>query len=423
MTAVDRRVAALHVPVLSLVCLGFGPLVYVSARAATLGMLVVALALLFARPGGASAALGAGCRRLLPFVPFLLWMLVSSLWALDAAAAASLALRLAVLFFAGAVAIGQFRDLPPDRLRRPVMMLALGLTIAAAAVAVDLPLGGSLGRSLHPPAPDSYEPALFYARAATLHAAFVIPLLAALIRLRATWLGVLHSVVTVLALFETVSLSAKTALVIGFTVLLAVYAVPRLRWAGLAALVLAGATLPALLPLDPSPDLRCWLIDNKPSALHRIVIWDFVAAHIHERPLFGWGLDAARRLPGGKDPLELRRCPPWPDAGRVVISSETLPLHPHNGILQVWLELGGVGMLLGLAPLCLGLVRVFRMPGWRTRPAQAVFAASLAAALSVALVSFGIWQEWFLAGLFLAAGPAVLAARVPAELPATRSAS
>jgi hypothetical protein len=43
-----------------------------------------------------------------------------------------------------------------------------------------------------------------------------------------------------------------------------------------------------------------------------------------------------------------------------------------------------------------------------------MFTASIASALSVSLVSFGIWQEWFLAGLFIAAGLAMLAARLPA---------
>jgi len=37
----------------------------------------------------------------------------------------------------------------------------------------------------------------------------------------------------------------------------------------------------------------------------------------------------------------------------------------------------------------------FRSLAWRTRPVQAMIAATVAAAVSVSLISFGIWQEWF----------------------------
>ncbi len=385
----------------ALLCFVFGPLVYVSARGATLGMLLVAVAFLLAEPRQAGTALSRAGRRLLPFAPLLLWMLVSALWALDRGGAASLAIRLAGLALAGFVLIGQFRDQAPETLRLPVVALAAGLTLCAAAVAIDLPLGGDLGRSLHPPAGETYDPALFYARAATLHAAFVIPLLLALIRLRAVPLAVLHTVITVVALFETASLSAKIALALGFGLLAVVYLLPRLRWAGLAVLVLAAVAVPAVFPIHPTEAEACWLTNHKPSAMHRILIWDFVAEHIHQRPVAGWGLDAARNLPGGKDQVLLHWCPPSPAAGAA--------------ILQIWLELGGIGALLSFGVAFWGIARAFRRPEWRTPMTQAMITASLAATLSIALVSFGIWQEWFLAGLFVAAGPGLLAARMTFE--------
>jgi hypothetical protein len=40
-----------------------------------------------------------------------------------------------------------------------------------------------------------------------------------------------------------------------------------------------------------------------------------------------------------------------------------------------------------------------------------MIAATAAAAVSVGLISFGIWQEWFLSGLFIAAAFVVLSAR------------
>ena len=109
------------------------------------------------------------------------------------------------------------------------------------------------------------------------------------------------------------------------------------------------------------------------------------------------------------------RCPGACDeAGRpngIALSNQALPLHPHNAVLQVWLELGGVGVALGFGPLIFTIWRAFRSPAWRTRPVQAMISAAAAAAVSVALISFGIWQEWFLSGLFVATAFVVLSAR------------
>jgi hypothetical protein len=96
---------------------------------------------------------------------------------------------------------------------------------------------------------------------------------------------------------------------------------------------------------------------------------------------------------------------------RIALSSETLPLHSRNAILPVWLELGGIGVALSFGPSIFAIWQAFRRPAWRTRPAQAIIAGTNAAAVSVGLVSFGIWQERFLSGLFIAAAFVVLAAR------------
>jgi exopolysaccharide production protein ExoQ len=412
LTAARIRGAAL-----TALCLCFGPVIYDSARAAAGAMLLLAVAALFTPESNIRAVLTRAGWRLALLLPLLLWMLLSALWSFDGGDAVSLALRLAALALGGMLLVGQFTDLPIERLRRPLLALAIGLSLASALVALDLQFGLGFGRALHPPVPEDFDPALYYGRAASLHAIFVIPMLLALVRLRAPLLGLLHTVLAGIAIFETSTLSAKTALAIGLLTLILVYVVPRLRWAGLALLGLAVVALPLIFPLNLGPETRCWLIDHKPSALHRVLIWNFVTRHIDERPITGWGLDAARRLPGGKDPVTLYHCPPDPAAGQVALSSEALPLHPHNGILQVWLELGGIGAALGFVPFFLGIARLFRMPGWRTRLTQAMFAAAITSALSVSLVSFGIWQEWYLGGLFIVAALAVLAARAAPAKP------
>jgi O-antigen ligase len=131
----------------------------------------------------------------------------------------------------------------------------------------------------------------------------------------------------------------------------------------------------------------------------RVHIWNFAAERIAERPVFGWGFDAARSMP---------------DFGQQPYSEElgdTIPLHPHNAALQVWLELGAVGVALVLAPLILALSRTDRLP-----PLDRVFAqATFAGTLTVALIGYGIWQNQWLCTIFAAAAVMLLARPAPAS--------
>jgi len=124
----------------------------------------------------------------------------------------------------------------------------------------------------------------------------------------------------------------------------------------------------------------------------RLEAWAFSSAHIFEKPLFGWGFDASRSL---SDFIELR--------GRAF---SALPLHPHNAGLHVWLELGLAGALLVAALIALVTRAVLRAPGLG-RVQAIVLAATAAAYVAMEQVSYGIWQEWWLATA--ACGAAVVA--------------
>ena len=104
----------------------------------------------------------------------------------------------------------------------------------------------------------------------------------------------------------------------------------------------------------------------------RLDIWSFSAARVGEHPLVGWGLDASRTF------------------GSAIL------LHTHNAALQVWLELGLVGALL-MAGLWLGLWRAVEDYARRDRTLAAAAAATATAYLTIGGLSFGVWQEWWLA--------------------------
>lgn len=161
-------------------------------------------------------------------------------------------------------------------------------------------------------------------------------------------------------------------------------------WRGTVVLVAALAFLAFLMPFWVPPTLA-WASmvfgdAIHASLMHRFAIWDFALARVVERPWLGWGLDASPSLPGGDDTA-------WPRA-------ELMPLHPHNFILQIWLELGIAGLAAAL-----GIVLWLAVGIAAPRQRILVFAGllSLIGALGIAGASFGIWQSWWLTSLLIAA--------------------
>ncbi len=87
-------------------------------------------------------------------------------------------------------------------------------------------------------------------------------------------------------------------------------------------------------------------------------------------------------------------------------------VHPHNASLQIWLELGGLGALL----TAILVIALWRIIGALTDPAaRAGATAMLLSALTVANLSFGIWQTWWMATLTAAAVLWTVALRVSSK--------
>ena len=105
----------------------------------------------------------------------------------------------------------------------------------------------------------------------------------------------------------------------------------------------------------------------------RIAIWRFAVDETAHKPIFGWGLDASRF---------------WIDR---------IPLHPHDAAIQIWLELGVVGIALAAAFGAWFFDRLGRAAETGDRIAAAAGAGSAVAFLTIDALSFGVWQEWWLA--------------------------
>ena len=130
------------------------------------------------------------------------------------------------------------------------------------------------------------------------------------------------------------------------------------------------------------------------------MIWKNTAGHIEQKPVLGGGFDTARGLYSVKDRVQYAF--PKEISGQAYqVQYEPIPLHPHNAVLQVWLELGAVGALFGLGLLLSILRAIGRMMDNRLYRAAAL--GMFTAGLALASISFGIWQSWWLSSILLSA--------------------
>lgn len=328
-----------------------------------------------------------------------LWGAVTALWAPEPQRALTDGLALAGLaLLAGAAARAAAED---GEAARALLGRALywGLLAGCAAALFDLASGHALRMGVRglEERPFGIE---FGLKPAASFFAMLLPLLAlAPLPRRARLAALAFATAAVLILPGD---SAKIAALVGVVLLGAGAFAPPLA-ARATSLALAAALLlgPALIGAGLSA--RLLPADALPlSATHRLLIWDFVEARITERPLLGWGLEASRAIPGGRD------APSAASLDRIGVTDawrrsflggptiQSLPLHPHNGALQIRLELGWAGVLLAAGLLAsLGFAAA-------TRARPEALAGALAAAFVTGMLSFGTWQGWWLAAQALA---------------------
>lgn len=154
------------------------------------------------------------------------------------------------------------------------------------------------------------------------------------------------------------------------------------------------AAIPFVTRLIPPPQVIWEEFRHFPPSLqHRLFIWSFTSLRIAEKPLLGWGMNSAKIIPDGDRDVTVG----W---GPGKLQWRALPLHPHNAVLQWWLELGLVGALIATG----GVVTLISALWRQSDPAKRMAStACLGAALIVSLLSFGAWQSWWLAGMIIAA--------------------
>jgi exopolysaccharide production protein ExoQ len=343
------------------------------------------------------------------FAALVLYGAVSSLWAVQPRLSLILAAQLLGLFAAGLVLVDAARRLAPEE--RAVfesaflagflcgLVLLLSETVTGAAIDVYLRNLASVKAIIGEQRPIYLNS--HFNRSDTLVGLLVWPAAAIVRRRGGNWIRV---AVLVLLAYLTVHLgrseTAKYAfLASGFVCLLA-YRLPRRAAAVLGVLVALGILV---APLVLRSGVLGWSTHvvadpgKAPSLIHRFEIWDFATGKIAERPIFGWGLNSSRVMPGGHI--------------KTVLGGEQMPLHPHDMALQIWLELGVPGVLIGIALVLLVSAAAGRL---RARPLdQAAALAVIAAATVNGITGYDLWHPWWLSFVWMAAASAVGSLRPP----------
>jgi O-antigen ligase len=170
----------------------------------------------------------------------------------------------------------------------------------------------------------------------------------------------------------------------------AAFAAPRIvRLLGLATVLLTLAIAPVMGTLASRTLGQA--VDQAMPGAHagdRIAIWRSFEVAALKRPWFGNGFGSSLNMQNAPVAAEV-------PADRVTLLGSS---HPHNAFLQVWVELGLVGALLVAALAVLLFRAIGRMAPWL----QPYALTTVAAACTVALVSHGAWQAWWMATLLAA---------------------
>ncbi len=326
-----------------------------------------------------------------PWLALALWSLVSMAWSplIKALSLAALftdfekqtALKLvlqAVLYGAFVMAAA---SLPQTLARRALTGFAVGMVAVAALILVEGSYGAAIYQRLKLAIGDPIRPDLAVknvAQATYILALFCWPaalfLASRFAKGLSQWMIGTLFIGLVAAAVQMSADAALAGLAVGLLAYCAVAMTGRLAILLLVAattLYWVAAPLLVLIAVDHGLFLRAQAVLGA-SWDARLDIWSFATARIMEQPLLGWGLDASRTF------------------------GNAIPLHTHDGALQVWLELGAVGALM-MATAWLFLLKIIYDLVEVDRRLAAVAAASACAYLMIGAVSFGVWQEWWLA--------------------------
>lgn len=326
----------------------------------------------------------------------LLLAAASCLWAAFPHTALLRTLKTAGVLVPGFLLVSLAAALPQERLRPHLWILPAAVAAAAALIVLEIAFDFPIYRLTHHIAAGHKVNGAKLNRSAVTALACGVPVMAAaaLHRNGKTRAGIL-------ALFGAMAmLTSSQSFQLGFALAVLLYAVfPYRRRKGWVAL-----TAGLAVGIAAAPFLAVWMFDHLAPTVNtmpffgkghgfggqRLEIWDFVSRYALGSPFYGYGIDATRHITDF-------------DIKHLFWEMDTV-LHPHNIVLQFWIEFGAIGALF-LCGFFTWLLRICRDTGSRA------VLPSFAALMAVGAFGYGMWQAWWLGVLVLCAAYTIIAVK------------
>lgn len=326
----------------------------------------------------------------------------STLWAIDPAEAGERAGKIAMVLIPGALMVGLCRGADRDTLARMAKIIPLAVMVGWSVIIGDYYTGQPLYRLTHGLDADIIIGTYETNRACMTLTLCSLPAMVMALRLwpgLAGW-GMAAAIVALgfAAIHTSDSQTALLAFIIGVGVLVAFPVVsiwPRriLKWIMLAGIA-TGPFLAIAIFRHLATPMEPMFLDSAANPLERMEIWDFVSRYALQNPLTGFGIEASRVITDF-------------DNAKIYEPASTI-MHPHNGVLQIWIEFGALGAALTMVAVAALFRRIDGLGRTNRRLVLAVFLATC----SVSLTGYGLWQGWWLGACMLMIGLTALTLKI-----------
>jgi O-antigen ligase len=316
---------------------------------------------------------------------------ISLIWTLNPSVAFVLWLQIVILYWAAHALFYHTQEFTSSTRLTLLRFLHVGLWVALLVANIEILSDGYITRSVRSllqADPDYIYSLVDLNRGSVVLSLLSWPVLYFLCRHRYYILGTFLLIIILGTLLRLESQSASCAFILGLIVGAFIFITGR---TGIYILIGSLTLLVALVPVIALYMDPMMVFDTIPTPSHaapqmRLHIWHYSALKAALHPWLGWGLDASRHIPV---PIE----------DYVLNGRHPLPLHPHNNILQVWLELGIVGLIL----FYLFIAGLLKRIASYTHPLDRAFAIALMTAFfSIGATGYGIWQHWFISSGLIA---------------------
>lgn len=320
---------------------------------------------------------------------------LSTLWSIEALESFFLWLRLGIVYILGCAILSFSSNLNNKEQKVIIKSLIFGLTISLFLSIEEYLTQGSIMRFFKTYEEGNGFPMSTFNRGAVFFSLCLWPIAYLLWEKKKIILCSALTLVTGITVFILDSQSALIGLLASFAVaVMILFFRPSSLFSIRLITVALILSIPLCITLLDTDQMNKMLPNSaQGSTNHRIQIWNFTANEALKEPLFGKGIDSSRHIVKSKQQM----LPALYQGGRLV---SPLPLHPHNIELQIWLELGAIGLICFayfLYTLLLTIESSYKKP-----KEIACILATTTCYFMISQFAFGVWQYWWISAGILA---------------------